>query len=225
FQAEDGIRDFHVTGVQTCALPIYPLALEADLAVVELVDAGDRLDEGGLAGAVVPEQAEHLAAVDGEVDPGEGGHRAEALDGAADLEHRGAVPVGRGRVRLRRRHRGASDSSVRTTRSRVSSRARTTSSWTAMTTAAPSATYCQLLWTFMRLRPFWMTPRMSAPTRVPTTVPRPPKKLAPPMMTAAMAESSRRLPAVGKAEFVWPETPIAAAPGPIPPTTEKEQME
>src|SRR5690606_40705547 len=27
FQAEDGIRDFHVTGVQTCALPIYPLSL------------------------------------------------------------------------------------------------------------------------------------------------------------------------------------------------------
>src|SRR5690606_39850023 len=30
-QAEDGIRDFHVTGVQTCALPIYywwfPLAI------------------------------------------------------------------------------------------------------------------------------------------------------------------------------------------------------
>src|SRR5690606_39563982 len=26
FQAEDGIRDFHVTGVQTCALPIYPEA-------------------------------------------------------------------------------------------------------------------------------------------------------------------------------------------------------
>src|SRR5690606_39393681 len=24
FQAEDGIRDFHVTGVQTCALPISP---------------------------------------------------------------------------------------------------------------------------------------------------------------------------------------------------------
>src|SRR5690606_40009809 len=26
FQAEDGIRDFHVTGVQTCALPIYTAA-------------------------------------------------------------------------------------------------------------------------------------------------------------------------------------------------------
>src|SRR5690606_39672646 len=25
FQAEDGIRDFHVTGVQTCALPIFNL--------------------------------------------------------------------------------------------------------------------------------------------------------------------------------------------------------
>src|SRR5690625_4642051 len=25
FQAEDGIRDGHVTGVQTCALPIFPL--------------------------------------------------------------------------------------------------------------------------------------------------------------------------------------------------------
>src|SRR5690606_27274153 len=26
FQAEDGIRDFHVTGVQTCALPIFIIA-------------------------------------------------------------------------------------------------------------------------------------------------------------------------------------------------------
>src|SRR5690606_39770837 len=26
-QAEDGIRDFHVTGVQTCALPIYNLKI------------------------------------------------------------------------------------------------------------------------------------------------------------------------------------------------------
>src|SRR5256885_10436353 len=27
FQAEDGIRDYKVTGVQTCALPIYPRGL------------------------------------------------------------------------------------------------------------------------------------------------------------------------------------------------------
>src|SRR5690606_39483005 len=29
FQAEDGIRDFHVTGVQTCALPILDVARKA----------------------------------------------------------------------------------------------------------------------------------------------------------------------------------------------------
>src|SRR5690606_40960370 len=29
FQAEDGIRDFHVTGVQTCALPIYSTHLKS----------------------------------------------------------------------------------------------------------------------------------------------------------------------------------------------------
>src|SRR5690606_41080135 len=29
FQAEDGIRDFHVTGVQTCALPIFILRPQA----------------------------------------------------------------------------------------------------------------------------------------------------------------------------------------------------
>src|SRR5690606_40775226 len=28
FQAEDGIRDFHVTGVQTCALPIFEVAVD-----------------------------------------------------------------------------------------------------------------------------------------------------------------------------------------------------
>src|SRR5207302_7766841 len=30
FQAEDGIRDFHVTGVQTCALPIFVTGLGGD---------------------------------------------------------------------------------------------------------------------------------------------------------------------------------------------------
>src|SRR5690606_40725099 len=28
FQAEDGIRDFHVTGVQTCALPIFRMNIQ-----------------------------------------------------------------------------------------------------------------------------------------------------------------------------------------------------
>src|SRR5690606_40380494 len=32
FQAEDGIRDFHVTGVQTCALPICQLLPDSPVA-------------------------------------------------------------------------------------------------------------------------------------------------------------------------------------------------
>src|SRR5690606_40375584 len=37
FQAEDGIRDFHVTGVQTCALPI---CVEAEKLAAALRDDG-----------------------------------------------------------------------------------------------------------------------------------------------------------------------------------------
>src|SRR5690606_40931576 len=37
FQAEDGIRDFHVTGVQTCALPI--CKLETTLQLAEQIEA------------------------------------------------------------------------------------------------------------------------------------------------------------------------------------------
>src|SRR5437870_11409732 len=33
FQAEDGIRDGHVTGVQTCALPIFPAENALDIRI------------------------------------------------------------------------------------------------------------------------------------------------------------------------------------------------
>src|SRR5207302_7552134 len=36
FQAEDGIRDFHVTGVQTCALPICSFAGSRNFFGIEL---------------------------------------------------------------------------------------------------------------------------------------------------------------------------------------------
>src|SRR5690606_40825538 len=50
FQAEDGIRDFHVTGVQTCALPIWVRAMlrraqetgEAFASVHRIMDAHGR---------------------------------------------------------------------------------------------------------------------------------------------------------------------------------------
>src|SRR5207302_6374758 len=59
FQAEDGIRDFHVTGVQTCALPICVPARHLRRAVGERV--GDqphrrlRREDEGAAGGVLLE--------------------------------------------------------------------------------------------------------------------------------------------------------------------------
>src|SRR5690606_39413818 len=35
FQAEDGIRDFHVTGVQTCALPISTGTAPVEIEVID----------------------------------------------------------------------------------------------------------------------------------------------------------------------------------------------
>src|SRR2546430_13284417 len=42
FQAEDGIRDLTVTGVQTCALPISPTAMCAGCTPDRLTDAGSK---------------------------------------------------------------------------------------------------------------------------------------------------------------------------------------
>src|SRR5690606_40408263 len=39
FQAEDGIRDFHVTGVQTCALPISAQTFVEDVTLAGIRDA------------------------------------------------------------------------------------------------------------------------------------------------------------------------------------------
>src|SRR5690606_33304261 len=39
FQAEDGIRDFHVTGVQTCALPIFSKIKETERNLIEFMTA------------------------------------------------------------------------------------------------------------------------------------------------------------------------------------------
>src|SRR3712207_7446112 len=48
FQAEDGIRDIGVTGVQTCALPIFPRALQLALvgAALRALAGGAGLDLG-----------------------------------------------------------------------------------------------------------------------------------------------------------------------------------
>src|SRR5207253_6503181 len=49
FQAEDGIRDGHVTGVQTCALPISYAVGENDI-VLKVEDPGKKIFTFGLVG-------------------------------------------------------------------------------------------------------------------------------------------------------------------------------
>src|SRR5690606_40587927 len=60
FQAEDGIRAFHVTGVQTCALPIfrYPAEAGSEDAVMEAaIEAGAQDVESDLAKPDIYEDA------------------------------------------------------------------------------------------------------------------------------------------------------------------------
>src|SRR5687767_15584193 len=56
FQAEDGIRDKLVTGVQTCALPIWPPARASAEVLLEITNADARA--GGLWGLTEPLPAE-----------------------------------------------------------------------------------------------------------------------------------------------------------------------
>src|SRR5207245_4434904 len=51
FQAEDGIRDATVTGVQTCALPIFLDRLVGDVELANAVPLGGVPAEIGLGGA------------------------------------------------------------------------------------------------------------------------------------------------------------------------------
>jgi hypothetical protein len=53
------------------------------------MDAGDRLDEGRLAGPVVADEADHLTGTDAEVDPVQSLDRAESLAYPVDLQQRG----------------------------------------------------------------------------------------------------------------------------------------
>src|SRR6266576_6356787 len=42
FQAKDGIRDLYVTGVQTCALPIFPVAVMTPTGMTKIVMTNTR---------------------------------------------------------------------------------------------------------------------------------------------------------------------------------------
>src|SRR2546426_8072545 len=75
FQAEDGIRDYKVTGVQTCALPIFRLQRHEVLAEILCRSCRDgvrrvpsqHLREGALPGPVRPHDGVHLAGAHREI--------------------------------------------------------------------------------------------------------------------------------------------------------------
>src|SRR2546426_4406529 len=68
FQAEDGIRDYKVTGVQTCALPI---SGHRHAPRVRPVDAGDQVEQRGLARPRGAHEGEELPLRDVERDRSE----------------------------------------------------------------------------------------------------------------------------------------------------------
>ena len=68
----------------------------------------------------------------------------------------------------------------------------------------PIRIICQKADTLLMLSPLRNRPMMTTPESTPSTVPRPPKNEAPPMITAAMASSSMPMPALGKPELVRP---------------------
>jgi hypothetical protein len=68
---------------------------------------------------------------------------------------------------------------------------------TAITMIEPMTTGCRYAETFIRVRPFVITPINVAPINVPITPPMPPKRLVPPMTTAAIAVNSVPVAVVG----------------------------
>src|SRR5256885_9616960 len=54
FQAEDGIRDYKVTGVQTCALPIYVLLLDEPSSSARSVSTSRSLDGSSSSSTLPP---------------------------------------------------------------------------------------------------------------------------------------------------------------------------
>ena len=108
---------------------VHLLAFELHRALLETLRPGDALDQRRLAGTVVAEQGDHLAAANLERDVVEREHGAEALRGTSDRE--------RGRLDQSGAH--AASSACRTLK-RSSTRVRKTSASTASRMTTPMAT-------------------------------------------------------------------------------------
>src|SRR5688500_20358412 len=89
FQAEDGIRDYKVTGVQTCALPISALDREVAAQVVDLqFVAGSRQVNVGGAARAIAERSEVSSSLVGGAEIGRASCRERMLMPAEDQSYR-----------------------------------------------------------------------------------------------------------------------------------------
>src|SRR5690606_39318252 len=102
FQAEDGIRDFHVTGVQTCALPILD-GIGRERRNATALDGGDGLLEGT---ALFECQIRHVGLLNGRILMDALSHRSEI--GRASCRERREISMvagpGKKRVSDKRRY-------------------------------------------------------------------------------------------------------------------------
>src|SRR5262249_17906926 len=126
-------------------------AVDQEPSLVLLVDAGQDLDQGRFPGAVVAEDAGHLARVHARRDVAQRDHAPVVLREAVDLEQ-----VGRRRCGHR-----AFWARVRTN----------VFSSTAANRIAPWNVYVQLLSHCASTIPSWTIPSMAAPKKVPITEP------------------------------------------------------
>ena len=78
--------------------------VDQDAAAIRPRHAGDDLDQGGLAGAVLAGEAVDLTPLDGERHPLQRAHRGEALADAAKLDQRGGLAWAASRAGLVGRH-------------------------------------------------------------------------------------------------------------------------
>src|SRR3982751_4783981 len=177
------------------AAEVHGLTVQQDLAGVGDDVAGEHLDQTGLAGAVVTDDREHLPGAQVEVRPGDGGHVAVALDDVAGFQHGLA-------------HRAL----LRVTASRA--------------TAAMTRTPVTMFW-YSGSMPAWVRPDCStrpirAPRWLPRTVPRPPKRLVPPMTTAVMVSRFAVGKMFGEVAGLRPKACSAASPYSRPASTYTE---
>src|SRR5256885_2694105 len=89
FQAEDGIRDYKVTGVQTCALPICPHPVDGRPGATRLVHFGGVHQRQGEISRDQELREEAVAAAELRILPRERAHKGRALFASEIIEHRG----------------------------------------------------------------------------------------------------------------------------------------